>query len=323
MKTAGVDGNAYPQIGSVSTDWFVNRGLWYDRASAYVPKAGDYIAFGNAGEYPNHCGIVESVSGGKVCTIEGNSSDQVIRREYALDDTYIAGYGIIQYSGIGTPSVPAASTAPTASAKPTAGADAANPGAPYPIPLKTLGNGSRGNDVKWVQQCVNALLNAGLTVDGVYGSRTANAVKAFQSKYGLTVDGVVGTLTRNKMLEVWRIAKATKTASPKLNVSAGKPKTVLATPGIKKLSNSKKKKVVVTLKKAVKNAQGYQLRYSTKKSMSSAKKCKMAGKKTLTKTVRRLKKNKKYYFSVRAYRKKNGKTYFSAWSSVKSVKIKK
>ncbi|MGI6586299.1 MAG: spore cortex-lytic enzyme [Lutisporaceae bacterium] len=55
--------------------------------------------------------------------------------------------------------------------------------------------GSRGSTVREVQ---TRLKNWGFykgNVDGIYGWRTANAVKAFQRKHGLKVDGIVGNTT--------------------------------------------------------------------------------------------------------------------------------
>jgi peptidoglycan hydrolase-like protein with peptidoglycan-binding domain len=49
--------------------------------------------------------------------------------------------------------------------------------------------------VRWVQQSLNQVSGAGLTVDGVIGSRTRAAIRAFQSSRGLTADGVVGPRT--------------------------------------------------------------------------------------------------------------------------------
>ncbi len=43
-----------------------------------------------------------------------------------------------------------------------------------------------------------------VTVDGVYGSGTAGAVRAFQRRYGLSVDGVVGRATWTELYDQFR-----------------------------------------------------------------------------------------------------------------------
>lgn len=59
--------------------------------------------------------------------------------------------------------------------------------------------GSRGSDVRTLQQRLNSLgYNCG-SVDGIFGSRTLNAVRNFQRKNGLAVDGIVGPATRSKL----------------------------------------------------------------------------------------------------------------------------
>ncbi|NLJ98983.1 MAG: hypothetical protein GX320_06950 [Tissierellia bacterium] len=59
--------------------------------------------------------------------------------------------------------------------------------------------GSRGSDVRTLQQRLNSLgYNCG-NADGIFGTRTYNAVRAFQSKNGLAVDGIVGKDTRSKL----------------------------------------------------------------------------------------------------------------------------
>ncbi len=63
------------------------------------PKPGDQIFFGKSTSDVDHTGIVEKVDGSKVYTIEGNTSDRVARRSYALTDRSIVGYGRPAYDG--------------------------------------------------------------------------------------------------------------------------------------------------------------------------------------------------------------------------------
>lgn len=46
----------------------------------------------------------------------------------------------------------------------------------------------------WLQGALNAVDNAGLTVDGQYGPKTRAAVEAFQTKQGLHVTGMASDL---------------------------------------------------------------------------------------------------------------------------------
>ena len=75
---------------------------------------------------------------------------------------------------------------------------------PYGKASKTKGLiqlGSSGKDVKAIQYALNKLgyENSGTKkVDGVFGSGTQSAVKAFQKKMGISVDGIVGDKTRAK-----------------------------------------------------------------------------------------------------------------------------
>lgn len=105
-------------------------------------------------------------------------------------------------------------------------------------------------------------------------------------------------------------------ASDDKEVSVGKP-------AIKSVKNLKGKKIAVALKKKVADATGYEIRYSLKSNMKSAKKVTIKKASTLKATIKGLKKNKKYYVQARAYQTVNGKKYYSDWSSNKSVTIKK
>lgn len=56
---------------------------------------------------------------------------------------------------------------------------------------KLLKNGSRGDDVKDLQQNL-AKLGYDVTPDGIFGPNTDAAVRKLQSAFGYTVDGIVG-----------------------------------------------------------------------------------------------------------------------------------
>ncbi len=73
----------------------------------------------------------------------------------------------------------------------------------------TLRTGSTGSAVEQLQFWLNTLAQydssiSSVTVDGVFGSGTAAAVRAFQRKYGLTVDGVVGRTTWTELYDQFR-----------------------------------------------------------------------------------------------------------------------
>lgn len=63
------------------------------------------------------------------------------------------------------------------------------------IEAAVLKEGSRGNDVKTVQDKLRRWGYYKGSVDGIYGSKTKEAVKYFQRKNGLTADGIVGKKT--------------------------------------------------------------------------------------------------------------------------------
>lgn len=89
------------------------------------------------------------------------------------------------------------------------------------------------------------------------------------------------------------------------------------------VSNVKGKKLKVSWKKNT-SGSGYQIQYSTDKNFKKSVTKKTVSKNSTTSaTYSKLKKGKKYYVRIRSYKKISGKTYYSSWSSVKSVTIKK
>lgn len=59
----------------------------------------------------------------------------------------------------------------------------------------TVKYGSRGEDVTFLQQRLTAKGYGLGSIDGIFGNKTLEAVKAFQIENGLTVDGIVGVNT--------------------------------------------------------------------------------------------------------------------------------
>lgn len=59
--------------------------------------------------------------------------------------------------------------------------------------------GSRGSEVRTIQEKLKRWGYYSGSVDGIYGSQTVSAVKKFQKKNGLSVDGIAGTQTLKAM----------------------------------------------------------------------------------------------------------------------------
>ena len=67
---------------------------------------------------------------------------------------------------------------------------------PYPL----LRRGNSGAYVTFLQKLLESYLIPVGTIDGIFGSRTENAVKQFQQDNNLTVDGLVGNNTWNSLV---------------------------------------------------------------------------------------------------------------------------
>ncbi len=98
-------------------EWYkkdTNPGYWHDKGD-YTPQPGDLIFFQNSqnSNYVNHVGIVTEVSGGKVYSIEGNTTYDaakdlygVMERSYKLDNARIVGYATPDYNETGVTAPP-------------------------------------------------------------------------------------------------------------------------------------------------------------------------------------------------------------------------
>lgn len=66
------------------------------------------------------------------------------------------------------------------------------------LPNQNLKYGSKGTQVKYLQNFLNWCMGSYLEEDGHYGPATRDLVKKFQAKYGLVVDGKFGPACRKK-----------------------------------------------------------------------------------------------------------------------------
>ena len=84
-------------------DIFKVKGIWIEDGSI-TPQTGDVIVFNWDGTsqpnngYSDHIGYVESVSGGVITTIEGNSSEAVRRKTYRVGQACIRGFARPRYA---------------------------------------------------------------------------------------------------------------------------------------------------------------------------------------------------------------------------------
>lgn len=83
---------------------YQNAGRWQEN-DAYVPSPGDIIMYywndsgsGDCVGYPDHVGIVVSVSSGSIKVIEGNKSNSVAYRTISVNGRYIRGYCLPNYA---------------------------------------------------------------------------------------------------------------------------------------------------------------------------------------------------------------------------------
>ena len=109
-----------------------------------------------------------------------------------------------------------------------------------------------------------------------------------------------------------RYGKYSETAAFKINLK----KTKLSS-----AKSTKRKTFTTTWKKTGGNS-GWQVQYSTNKKFRSGVRTVNLKSSNTRLTVRNLKNRKKYYVRVRSYKKVGKQTWYSGWSSVKSVRIR-
>ena len=69
------------------------------------------------------------------------------------------------------------------------------------VELNVLRKGSTGGQVQTIQALLNGFIGSDLDIDGIFGSKTEQAVKDYQDARDLTVDGIVGVQTWTRILK--------------------------------------------------------------------------------------------------------------------------
>lgn len=70
-----------------------------------------------------------------------------------------------------------------------------------------LKKGFKGDDIKELQQKLNTILKLKLTIDGIFGEKTENAIKQFQEKYLLNVNGMYDEETHKAFIKLFNPAE--------------------------------------------------------------------------------------------------------------------
>ena len=173
---------------SASANYYKANGAYFT-----TPAVGDQIFFNVSGGI-NHTGIVVGVTGGMVTVVEGNSSDAVRKNTYAVNNSYINGFGRPRWSVFedGGDDEP---VAPTDQPKQEV--------CDVTLTLPVI---KYGDESMWVKLMQTALIGRGFNcgwygADGEYGQQTKIALFQFQQKNGLEADNICGQATWKKLLE--------------------------------------------------------------------------------------------------------------------------
>ena len=189
---------------------------------------------------------------------------------------------------------------------------------PKAVSIKTAQSTAKGVKLTW-----NRAANG--TGYIVYRSVNGSSFKKYKTINSLSTVSMVDSGAKKSGTKYSYKVYVYKTANGKVyNSSASTEKVTyyMAAPAWKSLKNSSARAITVKYGNTS-GATGYQIQYATAKTFKGAKTLNIAGAKNVSKTVKRLAKNKRYYVRVRSYRKSGKVTYYSAWSTAKNVVIKK
>jgi hypothetical protein len=196
------------------------------RTKNHIPKPGDLVIYDWGGDgRGDHVGIVETYESGKLTVIEGNYNDGVGRRAVTKNSKNILGYCLPDYEsysgkidtvkkvqqhlnftcgarlsvdGIAGPKTKKALLESLQTAWKIDPDGIFGPITARAATKNVVGKGCCGETVRLLQML---LICAGykLVADGIFGSKTENALVAFQKKTALAPDGLAGKNTFRKL----------------------------------------------------------------------------------------------------------------------------
>ena len=178
----------------------------------------------------------------------------------------------------------------------------------YYCSVTSTNTGSKAVSGTWTLKDGTAYCNIKL---GTVNYSCVFAYQKDESKAGKTVLTFAGAGSDNST--VWGVQ------NQRYSVPVPKKITVKTPKGLKLAS---KKRGFTAKWKKVSGVTGYQLQYSTSKKFKKAKTVRIKKAKTVKKTVKKLRSKKRYYVRIRAYKKVNGKIYYSKWSKAKAIRVK-
>ncbi len=150
-------------------------GRWMED-DGYTPDIGDVIFYdwqdsgkGDNAGWPDHVGVVVSVSGSTIKVIEGNKSDAVGYREIVVNGRYIRGYGLPDYAS--KASVPE----PSKPAEPEKREET--------YKMQTLKRNTKGNDVTIFESIMKKMGYYDGEIDINFGPKCVKACNAFQARH--------------------------------------------------------------------------------------------------------------------------------------------
>ena len=181
--------------------------------------------------------------------------------------------------------------------------------------LSTVANVSSGINIKW-KKVSNA---SGYYI---YRKSSGGKWKKIATIKNSTTTSYTDKSVKSKDGSVYSYTVAAYNQSFTGNYNtSGKKITRLSTPSLSQLKSKTSKTMTVKWKRN-KKADGYQIQYARNNKFTKASLVTVKSGKTISKTIKKLQKNKTYYVRIKAY-KKSGKTnYYSAWSNVRKIKVK-